>query len=323
VQLQSALEHRFSVDLDDDALATAQTVADLRALVEVAGDMLQVAGSPAADSGGGPSTTNAQPAPGNPAAQPTTHNRQPATSPDHTYPHWPWSRPVLALRILWIELIMRPLVWLFAAPRVTCTQPTTSNLQPATPLLILANHVTAYDGALILYALPRHLRHHVAAAMSGEMLLDYRSQRNQGNWFLNLVAPGAYWLLTALFNVFPLPRAKGFRRSFAHAGEAMDRGYSVLIFPEGSRSHTGHINAFRPGIGLLAEQSHAPILPIALVGLYEATTPNTTVRRRWFHSGSIEVRIGPVIPAPAADADPAQLTAILERALRALLAEAS
>src|ERR1019366_4329078 len=124
------------------------------------------------------------------------------------------------------------------------------------------------------------------------MLLDYRNMRNQPNWFANLLAPAAYWLLTALFNVFPLPRARGFRRSFSHAGEAMDRGYSVLIFPEGTRSRVGRMHPFRPGIGLLAQQSQVPILPIALVGLYDLATepgaPSVTASPSrvgsWFHA---------------------------------------
>jgi long-chain acyl-CoA synthetase len=221
---------------------------------------------------------------------------------------------------------MRPLVWLLAPPSVIRVyQPTTSNQQPATPYLIICNHVTLYDGAFVLYALPPKLRHRVAAAMSGEMLLDYRDSRNQGNWFLNLLAPAAYYLLTALFNVFPLPRARGFRRSFAHAGEAMDRGYSVLIFPEGTRSHTGKMNPFRPGIGLLAQQSQVPILPVALLGLYEsassqlATDNLQPATRCWFRSGRIEVRIGQLIPAPTPEADPAQLTATLEQILHDLM----
>ena len=82
---------------------------------------------------------------------------------------------------------MRPLVWILAAPRVTRQ---TTDLPPG-PLLIIANHVTAYDGALILYALPAKLRRNVAVAMSGEMLLDLRHGRNQGNIFLNLLAPAA------------------------------------------------------------------------------------------------------------------------------------
>jgi long-chain acyl-CoA synthetase len=315
VQLQSVLEQRYAVELDDDRIASAGTVGGLRALIEAAGDRLQVASSPAGDG------SAQQLAPGlqaQPAAGAASSSAQTAT--EHIYPHWPWARPMLALRIVWIELILRPLVWLFAAPRVSYAAPlelrnaTQRESLASEPLLIIANHITAYDGPFILYALPRPLRHRVASAMSGEMLLDYRNQRNQGNWLLNLLAPAAYWLLTALFNVFPLPRAQGFRRSFAHAGEAMDHGYSVLVFPEGSRSHTGHANPFRPGIGLLAQQSHAPILPVALIGLYE---PGTS--RGWFHSGSIEVRIGQLIPAPGEDADPSQLTAQLERALGSLL----
>jgi long-chain acyl-CoA synthetase len=224
---------------------------------------------------------------------------------------------------------MHPLVGILAAPRVTYTAPLESGTSNLEPLLIISNHITAYDGAFVLYALPPHLRHHIAAAMSGEMLLDFRARRNQGNWFLNALAPAAYYLLTALFNVFPLPRARGFRRSFAHAGEAMDRGYSVLIFPEGTRSRIGHMNPFRPGIGLLAQQSRAPILPIALVGLYDLTATDPTLEPRtsnlepgkWFHAGNIEIRVGEIIPAPSQDADPAALTSQLEQALRNLLTQ--
>ena len=240
---------------------------------------------------------------------------------------------MLALRIAWIELVMRPLVWLLARPRITPTakkplEPQTFNHEP---LLIIANHITLVDGALVLYALPFRLRRRVAAAMSGDILLDFRHARNQGNPLLNLLAPAAYWLLTALFNVFPLPNGHGFRRSFAHAGEAMDRGYSVLIFPEGTRSRIGRMNPFRPGIGLLAQQSGAPILPVALVGLYEfvpatnlgapSSTTTTSAARvgSWFHSGRIEIRIGAALPAPDEHSDPAQLTAALEHAVRALV----
>jgi long-chain acyl-CoA synthetase len=124
----------------------------------------------------------------------------------------------------------------------------------------------------------------------------------------------AYWLLTELFNVFPLPRARGFRRSFAHAGEAMDRGYSVLIFPEGTRSRDGRLHAFRPGIGLLATESRAPIVPVALVGLGELRASG----ERWFRSGKIEVRIGQAIPAAEEESGPAEITAGLEEAVRGL-----
>lgn len=214
-----------------------------------------------------------------------------------------------AIRILFLELIARPLTWLLAAPIVVGE---TKDLPPS-PVILIANHVTAYDGALILYALPPSLRRHVAIAMSAEMLLDLRYGRNQGSALRNLFAPAAYWLITALFNVFPLPRLRGFRRSFAHAGQAMDRGDSIMIFPEGTRSRDAQLHAFRPGIGLLAQQSSVPIVPVALIGLDEMRAGRT----RWFRSGRLKIHIG----APVAfdeTTDPAQLTTTLQETIRHL-----
>jgi long-chain acyl-CoA synthetase len=278
------------------------------------------------------------------------------------YPRWAWWRWVRWVRVVWIEGVMRPLVWVLARPKVMYVTGEGTNTKGADglvtvegtntgilsgapndeqergtnagilsfaqndelngdePFLIICNHVTAFDGALVLYALPGRVRRRVACAMSGEMLMDYRRARGQGNWVLNVLAPGAYWLLTALFNVFPLPRARGFRRSFAHAGEAMDRGYSVLVFPEGSRSRDGKMHGFRPGIGLLAKEAGAAILPVGLRGLYELTGAEEP-RRRWFHAGKIEVRVGAVVGAADEASDPAEVTARLAVAVRGLVEE--
>ena len=290
VQLQTALEARLGLQLEDDSLAAIENLAQLRTLVGQSQD----APAPSAD-------------------QPKAlSERPPSESRDENiYPRWPWSWPIAALRIVFIELIMRPLVWLLGAPRI---QRPAAPL-PAGPLLIIANHVTAYDGALILYALPGTLRRRVAIAMAGEMLLDYRHARNQGNSVLNLLAPAAYLLITALFNVFPLPRRQGFQRSFSHAGQAMDRKYSVLIFPEGTRSRDGQIHPFRPGIGLLARQSQTAILPVALIGLSELAS--STKLGSWVRSGQLQIRVGNPIH-PSEHPDPAALAAQLESALRTL-----
>ena len=66
----------------------------------------------------------------------------------------------------------------------------------------------------------------------GEMLEDFRHFRDPDTRRFMLFGPAAYWLLTALYNVFPLPRRQGFQRSFAHAGEAMDRGYTCSCSPK-------------------------------------------------------------------------------------------
>lgn len=75
----------------------------------------------------------------------------------------------------------------------------------------------------------------------------------------------AAFLLRGLLNVFPLPRTVGFRDSFAHAGRAMDRGYSVLIFPEGRRGPDPTATLpFKPGLGILAQEAYLDVVPAAL-----------------------------------------------------------
>jgi long-chain acyl-CoA synthetase len=68
----------------------------------------------------------------------------------------------------------------------------------------------------------------------------------------------------------------------------MDRGYNVMVFPEGTRSAEGTLARFRGGIGLLVKQSGAMVLPVGLRGLGELKV----AQRGWFHSGKIEVHVG-------------------------------
>jgi long-chain acyl-CoA synthetase len=212
-----------------------------------------------------------------------------------------------------VECVMRPLVWLLAAPRVVRTNPA-QRLAANETMLIIANHVTAYDEPLLLYALPRAIRNRIAAAMSGEMLEDFRHARNMQSRWLNPLGPPAWLLLTALFNAFPLPRQRGFQRSFAHAGEALDRGFHVIVFPEGTRSAAGALARFRPGIGLLVKQSSTAVLPMALRGLGDLKTR----KRRWFRSGMLEVRVGEPIRFAANESE-AAITARLHSEVEKLL----
>jgi long-chain acyl-CoA synthetase len=231
------------------------------------------------------------------------------------YPEWPWWKPFQWMRVAFLEAVQRPLTWLLAAPRVVGTE----KPLPPGPLLIVGNHVTAYDGPLIQYGLPGPLRRHIAVAMAGDMLNDYRHWRNpewppehKGIW---LFGPPAYWLVTAFYNVFPLARQRDFQLSFAHAGKAMDHGYSVMVFPEGARSE-GQLARFRPGIGLLVKQSGVPVVPTAIRGLGEMRAG----RRRWFRSGHLEVRVGEAIRFSPEESE-AAITARLHDEVERLLGE--
>jgi long-chain acyl-CoA synthetase len=301
VQLQSILERRLGIEVDDDAIAGVETLGELRKIVNAeagVGSVSQV---------GDAFDTSASVEEKASVSLPQMEGGP--TASENIYPRWPWSWPVRAIRIAFVELVMRPLIWILGAPHVVRE---TEEL-PKGPVLVIANHVTAYDGALVLYALPGRLRRRMAIAMSGEMLQDFRQGRNQENRLMNLLAPAAYWLVVTLFNVFPLPRRRGFRRSFAHAGEAMDRGDSVMIFPEGTRSRDGKMQPFRDGIGLLAQESGVPVLPVALIGLGEMRSRSV----RWFRSGRLQVRVGKAIPVDEG-AEAGELRARFEDSVRRL-----
>jgi long-chain acyl-CoA synthetase len=314
VQLAAAIEQKLGMPPESGLLEQVQTLGDVRALVS--GHASTASQESAVPAPAFPPAANVPPrqedeslpASATPPASITVDapHAEPART-THVYPRWPWWKPVQWIRASFIEAIMRPLVRFLAKPRVTAPRDLATKIKE--PVLIIANHITAYDGPLVQYALPGAIRRRVAAAMSGEMLEDFRHFRNP-EWppskrGFSPLGPLAWFAVTTLFNVFPLPRARDFQRSFAHAGEALDRGYHVLVFPEGTRSAEGQLARFRPGIGLLVKQSGTAVLPVALRGLGELKTRG----RGWFRSGKLEIRVGEPLRFAPEDSE----TAITER----------
>jgi long-chain acyl-CoA synthetase len=181
------------------------------------------------------------------------------------------------------------------------------------PALFISNHVTDVDAALIMSALPARWRSQLAIAMSGEILRSWRYPPESTGWVSRLRLRLQYALLAALFNVFSLPMQTGFRHSFKYAGQAMDDGWSILIFPEGRETKDGQMQPFMAGIGLLAAQLNAPVVPIKLIGLFELK-----LQRRFFvRPGTVTVRFGKPIEFPA-DQTPTQITHELESRVASL-----
>jgi long-chain acyl-CoA synthetase len=178
------------------------------------------------------------------------------------------------------------------------------------PALFVANHVTLGDHALVLAALPVRRRHRLAIAMEGELLRNWRHPPAGTSLPLRLRWLAQYFLVNLFFHVFPLPKKSGFRRSFAYAGECIDRGESVLVFPEGRRAPRGqmHMGQFKAGIGVLAQELEIPVVPVKLEGLYELK------RRRQYFAQTGMVRV--IFSAPKSfnpQTTPATIAQELER----------
>jgi long-chain acyl-CoA synthetase len=186
----------------------------------------------------------------------------------YPYPNWTRWPPVRLIRFLLFYTIILPITHVMSRMRV---EGKTHVEKLSGPALFVANHVTLGDHALILAALPIKRRHRLAIAMEGELLRNWLHAPAGMSLPLRLRWLAQYFLINLFFHVFPLPKKSGFRRSFAYAGERIDHGESVLVFPEGRRAPRGqmHMDPFKAGIGLLAQALAIPIVPVKLEGLYE------------------------------------------------------
>jgi long-chain acyl-CoA synthetase len=255
VELLSALEDRYQIDLTETRFAAANTVADLERMLQ----------------GKVPSRVS------------------------YHYPRWVLRWPVTWIRLAVHYLLLRPAVFLLGWPRVEGRE-NLNNVRG--PVLVICNHIGDVDPGFVLTALPAHLRHKLAVATGGEALEILRTPPTSRNFLARTYALLKWTLGVALLNLFPLPREAGFRESFAYAGECVDRGYNVLVFPEGQHTIDGKLRPFRPGIGLLANNLGIPIIPMRIDGLFERKQAG----KRFAWPGQIRIEIGaPMQFSPGTD----------------------
>ena len=266
VELMSALEGRYQVDLSETKFSEVKTVAQLEQLLR------------------SPSVERATP---------------------HAYPRWGQNWLVTGMRLAVYYLVVRPATYILAAPRVKGRE----NLRGLSgPVLVVSNHVTYIDIGWILAALPARFRNRLATAMDGERLAGMRHPPKEMNLWERFFKRLNYLLVVSLFNVFPLPKESGFRRSFSFAGDLADRDWNILIFPEGITTSDGQLLPFQAGIGLLAAQLGVPVVPIRLTGLFDLRQ----AERRIARPGRIRVTIGKPVRFPAGQ-DPNEIARELQR----------
>jgi 1-acyl-sn-glycerol-3-phosphate acyltransferase len=140
-------------------------------------------------------------------------------------------------------------------------------------LIVAANHRSFLDPFAIGAALPwRRPMNYVAK-------VELFEHRWQG------------WLLSRL-GAFPIRRGEADELSMETARLAVERGGTVCIFPEGTRIRRGTLAAPRRGVGRLALQTGAPVLPTAVFG-------SEHVRRGWrIRPRQVRVRLGKAMTFP-------------------------
>lgn len=245
VELMSALEDRYQLDLNETSFAATTTVGDLERILH---------------GGAAPRTL-------------------------YHYPRWALSWPVSWIRFIAHYLLLRPAVFLLGWPRIRGRE----NLRGwSGPALVICNHIDDVDVGFVLAALPARFRHRLAAAAGGESMEALRTPPATRGFFGKLIDRLRWVLGSALLNIFPLPRLAGFRESFQYAGDAVERGFNILVFPEGRHTTSGELLPFRPGTGILINELGIPVIPMRIDGLFEIKQAG----KKFAFPGKISVSIG-------------------------------
>lgn len=204
---------------------------------------------------------------------------------------------------------MLPLVALHARIRVEGRE-NLEGLEP--PFLIVSNHRSYLDTALVKRCLPFGLRGRVTPAMTTR---HHRCAfgEESGSWGRYVKERIQVFLVQFLFHAWPLPETVGFARSLSYAGELADRGFLPLVFPEGRHVPEGEMRSFRGGTGMLARDLRCPVLPVYV----EGTARVLPAGARWLRFGRTRLVFGrPFRIDPEAGGDEA--TTRTQESVRAL-----
>lgn len=187
-----------------------------------------------------------------------------------------------------------PLMWLAYGISVSGKE----NLTGLTgPVLFASNHHLGLDNPLIFKAVTRHWRRRLAVAAAAEL------------WDNPI-----WWVLNPLLgNGFPIARTGPIRPSLENLGRIMDRGWSVLIYPEGVLTVGGPMQPFMQGAGLVAVEGRVPVVPMRLDVARLGSPSRLPLLRR----GRVEIRFGSPLTFPPGT-DYQHATSTIEEAVKSL-----
>ena len=152
------------------------------------------------------------------------------------------------------------------------------NLPREQPYIIAANHSSHLDTLAVMTVL-------------GDEFKRLRVLAAKDYWFSTRFKS---WFSGELLKFVPFDRHANFLQGLRISQEVLKQDECLLIYPEGTRSVTGELQPFKPGLGLLAYESGSPIIPAYIDGTYHALPKGKNLPRK----SRIQVIFGkPIVPS--------------------------
>ncbi|MGH2922722.1 MAG: lysophospholipid acyltransferase family protein [Solirubrobacterales bacterium] len=153
------------------------------------------------------------------------------------------------------EAARRGIGWMYEVVRVILTPPTiltyraraigVENIPLTGPVIVTPNHFSQMDHFFAAIYLRRKVQFMAKSQLFTNPIFKFIFKRG---------------------GVFPVRRGHHDEEAFKTADIVLDRGGAVLMYAEGGRSRTGDLGEPKRGVGKLALESGAPVVPVAIHG---------------------------------------------------------
>ena len=194
-----------------------------------------------------------------------------ATREETHFADWPlgvWARTA---RSVMQPLFLSPVTKVIARPRVSGLE----NLHGISgPVIFACSHSSHADTPIVMAAMPGRIRNRLVVGAAA----DYFFQGGMLGF-----AAGLLW------NAFPFSRGGAIKPTLERCGALLDGNWSLLVYPEGTRSLDGELGMFKTGIGLMAVEFQVPVVPVRVGGSHRVLAKGSSLPR----VGSVDVGFGP------------------------------
>ncbi len=195
----------------------------------------------------------------------------------------------LYIYILTPEFLLRFVCWIIMSLSYRLSAKGLENIPDKGPVIIVANHVSYVDALVISAKVRRPL----------QFVMDHNIFKT----------PGLGWIFRQM-KAIPIAGVKEdpakMEEAFARMRKALAEGDAIAVFPEGKLTASGEMNPFRPGIERIVNETGAPVVPIALRGLwgsfFSRAKDGKAFRKFRGFFNKVEVEVGALVPAEAVSA---------------------